>query len=92
MANILVNLEKGVEITAEDALKWLSKAQTTLTAAPGVVAGLATLVSVVDKPLIELSGVVANPLNITLDLQTAMDLKAIWPEVKSFLSTLGVKF
>jgi hypothetical protein len=92
MANILVNIEKGIEIGAADALKWLGKAQTTLSAAPGVVAGLATLIGAVDKPLTELSGVIANPLNIPLDIQTASDLKAVWPEVKAFLGTLGVKF
>jgi hypothetical protein len=92
MANILVNIEKGIEIGAADALKWLGKAQTALTAAPGVVAALATLISAVDKPLTELSGAIANPLNIPLDIQTATDLKAVWPDVKTFLGTLGVKF
>jgi hypothetical protein len=57
-----------------------------------VVAALATLVAAVDKPLLDLSGVAANPLNIALDIQTAGDLKAVWPEVKAFLGTLGVKF
>jgi hypothetical protein len=92
MANILVNIEKGIEIAAEDALKWLGKAHSVIAAAPGVVAALATLVTALDKPLIELSGVAANPLNIALDIQTAHDLKAVWPEVKTFLATLGVKF
>jgi hypothetical protein len=92
MANILVNVEKGIEIAAADALKWLSKAQTALTAAPGVIAALATLVSAVDKPLLDIAGVAANPLNIVLDIQTATDLKAVWPDVKAFLGTLGVKF
>jgi hypothetical protein len=92
MANILVNIAKGIEIGAEDALKWLGKAQTALTAAPGVVAALATLVAAVDKPLSELAGAAANPLNIPLDIQTAEDLKAVWPDVKAFLATLGVKF
>jgi hypothetical protein len=92
MANILVNIQKGIEIGAEDALSWLGKAQTVLTAAPGVVAALATLASAVDRPLSELAGAVANPLNIPLDIQTANDLRAVWPEVKAFLATLGVKF
>jgi hypothetical protein len=92
MANILVNIQKGIEIGAEDALKWLGKAQTTLSAAPGVIAALATLASAVDKPLLDLSGVATNPLNIPLDIQTALDLKAVWPEVKIFLESLGVKF
>jgi succinate dehydrogenase hydrophobic anchor subunit len=92
MANILVNVEKGIEIGAADVLNWLGKAHTALTAAPAVIAGLATLVTAVDKPLLELSGVIANPLNIALDVQTASDLKAVWPDVKTFLGTLGVKF
>jgi hypothetical protein len=92
MANILVNIEKGIEIGAEDILKWLGKAHGVISAAPGVIAALATLVTAVEKPLIELSGAAANPLNIALDIQTAQDLKAVWPDVKAFLATLGVKF
>jgi hypothetical protein len=92
MANILVNIEKGIEIGAEDALKWLNGANKALQAAPQVVAALATLIAATEKPLSELAGVAANPLNIALDVQTASDLKAVWPEVKSFLATLGVKF
>ena len=92
MANILVNIEKGIEIAAEDALKWLGKAHTALSAAPSVVAALATLIAVIDKPLLDISGVAANPLNIALDVQTVNDLKAVWPQVKSFLASLGVKF
>ena len=37
MANILVNLEKGIEIGAEDALKWLTGANKALHAAPQVI-------------------------------------------------------
>ena len=92
MANILVNVEKGIEIAAADVLKWLGKAQTALTAAPSVIAALATLIAAVDKPIAELAGATANPLNIPLDIQTVNDLKAVWPEVKAFLGTLGVKF
>jgi hypothetical protein len=92
MANILVNIEKGIEIAAEDALKWLTGANKALKAAPQVVAALATLIVAVEKPISELAGAAANPLNIALDIQTAKDLKAVWPEVKDFLATLGVKF
>jgi hypothetical protein len=42
-------------------------------------------------PITELAGAAANPLNIALDIQTAHDLKAVWPDVKTFLTTLGVK-
>jgi hypothetical protein len=92
MANILVNIEKGIEIAASDALKWFGKANKVLTAAPSVVAALATLATAVEKPLMDLTGVAANPLNIVLDVQTASDLKAVWPDVTKFLETLGVKF
>ena len=92
MANVLINIEKGIEIAAEDALKWLTGANKTLQAAPAVVAALATLIGAVEKPIAEVAGVAANPLNIALDIQTVNDLRAVWPEVKTFLSTLGVKF
>jgi hypothetical protein len=92
MANIVVSAEKGIEIAAEDVLRWLSGAGKTLHAAPEVIAALAILAVTVEKPLFDLAGVAANPLNIPLDIQTATDLKAAWPELKLFLVTLGVKF
>jgi hypothetical protein len=92
MANILVNIEKGIEIGAEDALKWLTGANKALQAAPEVVAALATLVAALEKPIADVAGVAANPLNIALDVQTVNDLKTAWPQVKAFLETLGVKF
>jgi hypothetical protein len=91
MANILVNIEKGVEIGAEDALKWLTGANQALHAAPEVVAALAILIGAVEKPLTDIAGAAANPLNIALDVQTVNDLKSAWPAVKQFLVTLGVK-
>lgn len=92
MANILVSIEKGIEIGAEDALKWLTRANKSLQAAPTVVAALATLIGVLDKPLTDVAAAAANPLNIALDVQTVIDLKVAWPEVKQFLSNIGVKF
>ena len=92
MANILVNIEKGIEIGAEDALKWLIGAGKALYAAPAAIAALAVMVAALEKPLAELECAAANPLNIALDIQTVSDLKAAWPEVKAFLKSLGVKF
>lgn len=91
MANVLVNIEKGIEIGAEDALRWLSGANKALQAAPAVVAALATLIGAVEKPLSELAGAAANPLNIPLDVETVADLKAVWPQLEAFLKNLGVK-
>src|SRR5580704_5250522 len=82
MANILVNIEKGIEIGAEDILKWLTGANKALHAAPEVVAALATLIGAVEKPLADISSAATNPLNIALDIQTVNDLKATWPAVK----------
>ena len=92
MANILVSIEKGIEIGAEDALKWLTGADKALHAAPEVVAALATLIGAVEKPLVDIAGAAENPLNIALDIQTVKDLQSAWPAVKQFLGTLGVKF
>jgi hypothetical protein len=92
MANILVDVEKGIEIGAADALKWLIGASNSLHAAPEAIAALATLIAAVEKPLADIAGAAANPLNIPLDIQTVNDLKAAWPAVKQFLGTLGIKF
>jgi hypothetical protein len=92
MANILVNIEKGIEIGAEDALKWLTGAGRPLKAAPRVIVALAVLVAALEQPLLDAEVAAAHPLNIPLDIQTAADLKAVWPEVKAFLVSLGVKF
>src|ERR1700692_65372 len=72
MANIVLNLEKGIEIGAEDALKWLTGANKALRTAPEVVAALATWIAALEKPLADISGVAANPLNVALDIQTVM--------------------
>jgi|GEM_PF-1046582 len=87
----LVSIEKGIEVGAEDVLKWLVGAGKALHAAPAAIAALATLAAALEKPLAELAGAAANPLNIPLDIQTAHDLKAAWPEVKAFMKSLGVK-
>lgn len=92
MANILLNIEKGIEIGAQDALKWVAGADRAVKAAPSVIAALGTLIGALDQPLTDLAAAATNPLNIALDIQTAHDLKAVWPDVKQFLTTLGVKF
>ena len=92
MANIFLNVEKGIVVGAEDVLKWLTSTAKMLRATPAAIAALATLAGALEKPLSELEGVAANPLNIVLDVETAEDLRTAWPELKAFLVTLGVKF
>jgi hypothetical protein len=92
MANILVDIEKGIEIGAKDALRWLIGANNAVQAAPEVIAALATLIAAIEKPLQDISAAAPNPLNIALDIQTVRDLRAAWPAVKRFVATFGVKF
>ena len=92
MANLLVNIEKGILVGAEDALQWLTGSGNKSHTAPAVIAALATLVDALDQPLADMAAAAANPLNIPLDIATAEALVAAWPEVKAFLTTLGVKF
>jgi hypothetical protein len=92
MANILVNIEKGIEVGAEDILKWLMRAEKALKTTPQVIAALAVLAAALEKPLLDAGVAASNPLNIVLDVETAVELKAAWPSVKIFLATLGVKF
>jgi hypothetical protein len=92
MANIIVGIEHGVEVAAEDVLKFVSGAVAVSNKLePGVVAGLGVLLGAVAKTLGDVSGVVANPLNFTLDASTIQDLRAVWPAIVKFASTLGIK-
>jgi hypothetical protein len=91
MANIFVSIEKGIEIGAQDALKWLSGASKALTVAPTVVAALGTLFGQLEAPISDVAAAAVNPLNISLDIQTVNDLKTVWPDIKQFLTSIGVK-
>jgi hypothetical protein len=92
MANILLGIEHGVEIAAEDLLKFVSGAAGAGNkAAPGVVAGLGVLLGSVAKALADINGVAANPLNFSLDAATIQDLRAVWPAMVQFAGSLGIK-
>ncbi len=89
LATIVLDVEKGIEVGAADLLKLVGKAQT---AGPSVLAALGVLASGITTSLTEIeSAAGASGLNIALDTQTLADLKAVWPEVKAFLLTLGIK-
>jgi hypothetical protein len=91
MANIFVSIEKGIEIGAQDALKWLTGASKALSIAPTVVAALGTLFGQLETPIADFTAAAVNPLNISLDVQTVNDLKAVWPDIQQFLTSIGVK-
>jgi hypothetical protein len=92
MANILLGIEKGVAVAAEDLLKFVSGAKTANNKVePGVVAGLGVLLGTVAKTLGDINGAVANPLNFSLDAATIQDLKSVWPAITQFAGSLGIK-
>ncbi len=91
MANILMGLAHGIEVAAEDVLKFLNGAQAAVKAEPQVVAALGVLLGTLAKTVEDVSSVAANPLNITLDIATVNDLRAVWPALVGFAQTLGIK-
>ncbi|QNI31609.1 hypothetical protein H7849_21485 [Alloacidobacterium dinghuense] len=92
MANILLGIEHGIEVAAEDVLKFVSGAMVASNKAePSVVAGLGVLLGTVAKALGDVNGVVTNPLNFSLDIATIQDLKAVWPAMVQFAGSLGIK-
>lgn len=92
MAHILLGIEHGIEVAAEDMLKFVSGvAVASNKATPGVVAGLGVLLGAIAKALADVNGVAANPLNLTLDAATIHDIKAVWPAIAQFAGSLGIK-
>ncbi len=92
MANILVNMEHGIEVAATDVLKFLTNAQAISTKLePVVIAALGVLLGATETALSTLSEAVATPLNISLDVETITDFRAVWPALVNFSQSLGIK-
>lgn len=95
LGSIFVDAEHAVEVGAEDALKLLSKGTAELAkveaASPKVAAALGVLLGGVTAAVTDVDSVATNPLNITVDEATLAALKTVWPEVQTFLATIGVK-
>ena len=86
MANVVLT---DIELAAEKLLSIFSKTQK---AAPAALAALGVLAAGVDKALSDVAAGAAAPATLTLSLPSDIgDIKAVWPEVVSFLSTLGIK-
>lgn len=95
MSKLSVDLQKFASIVegdAEKVLAFLTKGEVKITAtAPKAIAGLAVILSAVDKALGDATAVAANPTSLLLNLGTdAADVKAVWSDVKSFASSLGI--
>lgn len=93
MATVLLNIEKGIEVAAEDALSFITGANAKVqTGGPGAIAGLGVVVGAVDKALSDAAAVAENPASLTVTFGSDVaDIKAVWPAVKAFLATLGIK-
>lgn len=80
---------KDVEVDATKVLSFLSKAEKST---PAAAAGLAVVLGTVSKAVSDGSAAAGSSgLNFSLDAQTFADLRAVWPEVKAFAATLGIK-
>jgi hypothetical protein len=93
VASILVSIEKGVEVAAEDLLSWVGKANTaTSNNGPGALAALGVLAAAIDKALTDVAAGAATPATLPLAIPGDIsDVKAVWPDIKAFLVTLGIK-
>lgn len=81
-------LLKDIEVEAGKVLSFLARAEK---AEPQVVAALGVLLGAVSKAVTDVQGAAAQPLNIQLDQATFADIKAVWPDVKAFAATFGIK-
>ena len=92
--NVFVTIEKDVEVAAEKLLGWFGKAASEVNkiqiAEPKVVSALGTILGAVEAVVGDAAGVAANP-SIALASETVVALKAVWPDVKAFAATLGIK-
>lgn len=92
MPNILVNIEKGVEVGAEDLLKWLGKGQQAINAAPPVIAAVGTLLGAVASAITTTeAAAAAGGVNITLDTAAFNAIKGVWPQIVAAAAEVGIK-
>jgi len=93
VSTLVMNVEKGVEVSAADVLKFLTKAETvTATAGPQVVAGLGTLLGAVGTAIASAQAAAsAGGVSIALDAQTATAVKSVWTDIEAFAKSLGIK-
>lgn len=87
----IITIGKDVEIAAEDALHFVQKAEEKT---PQVAGALGVVLGGVGKAIADvdsIAGAPAQTLSISFDQSVLADLKAVWPELKDFVATLGVK-
>jgi hypothetical protein len=92
VANILLKIGKGIEVAAEDVIKWDKDAANYLVrVSPTALAALAVLLAGVEKAATDAATDATNPLTILLTGHAQIaDFLAVWPELKAFAVTLGI--
>lgn len=93
MASILINVEKGIEVAAEDLLKFVTKANSGVSKdSPAAIPALGVLLGAIGTALNDTAGAAANPLQLLITLpQDAADFKAVWGDVTALAATIGIK-
>jgi hypothetical protein len=87
--SVLLGAEADVKIAVADALKVFGVA---VTKAPAAVVGLTALAASVEKALADTAADVTNPTQLVLTFAGQVaDFKAVWPDVKAFLASVGIK-
>lgn len=87
----VVTIAKDIELAAEDALHFIAKAEKQT---PQVAGALGVVLAAVGKAIADAQSIAQAPaqtLNISFDQQVFADLKAVWPDLKVFVGTLGIK-
>lgn len=93
MANVLVTVGKDIEVGASDLLRWVTGGEKLVEkASPGVLSALGVLAAGVEKCLTDAVNAAQNPLAALVEAPAEIsDIKQVWPEVKQFLASFGVK-
>ncbi len=91
MANILVNIEKGVEVGAADVLNFITGAEKKLTMAPVVLAAVGTVLGSVAAAVTSTEAASASGfVNIQLDITAFNNIKAVWPQIQAAAKDAGI--
>lgn len=97
---LAIDLSKAAAVVEGDGEKILklltgadAQAVKLVASAPKGIAGLAVLLSAVDKAFADGATDAANPSQLVLNLSTQVsDVKAVWSDAKSVVGDLGIKF
>lgn len=94
MPNVLVAIGDGVEVGAQDFLKFVDqlKLEAQAMVSPRALLALAVLAVPLSQAILDATAAAAQDgLNIPLDVETAELLIQLWPDLKAYFNTLAVQ-